>query len=135
MRGNGLRGAVRTSVLAGIVFGAVAALPDEAHAVPFFCQVDQVVEFTTTNARVGVHCANSIVLNGQTIRFIGVSPTAGSTARFVQLATSALLSGRIFLVDIPNTSAGGVAGGISYPANVSGCVAADCRTPAAFSLI
>jgi hypothetical protein len=94
-----------------------------AFADDFDCHPDEVNE--VTSGRVFVHCSNSIVLSGATIRFISILTTDQSTAsRFVSLATAALLSGKVFRVDVPASSA----------TNVSGCGASNCRTPASFSL-
>ena len=89
----------------------------------FQCVPLQVVEIV--GSRVHVQCSNSIVLNGNTVSYVSVSTTNASVAaRFMATANQAFLSGKRFWAAIPTAST----------TNISGCSAADCRTPSQFGL-
>ena len=106
---------------AASLFGAAPS----AHAIWFHCVPENVVE--VVGSRVHVYCSNSIAVGSpsQTIRFIAISTSNSAVAnRFMSTANAAFMSGKRFLADIPSSSA----------TNVSGCSAADCRTPAQFGL-
>jgi hypothetical protein len=112
-----MRSISKLIVLAAVVIGTV--MPASAHAAIFDCSPVEVGEFA--GSRIHVECANP---NSGGIRFIAINSTSSAAQRFVSMATSALLAGKIFRVDIPSTST----------TNVSGCGASDCRTPTFFGV-
>jgi hypothetical protein len=78
-------------------------------------------------------CSSEIHPSLNSARFIAIGASdVAKMARFVSMATAALLSGKVFRMAIAPTSAGG---GFGVPANVAGCAAADCRTPSGFTLV
>jgi hypothetical protein len=110
---------VKAILCSGVVM-AGAAVPSIAQAAPTWhnCDVRDVTEVSTPNARVQVRCWAPSTPVGEYIA-IGVTDAARAQ-RFLSIALAAQLSGRKFSVLIdPATSAG----------NVAGCGAADCRTP------
>jgi len=111
-------------VLSALVLGASSIAPSQAHAAWFSCNPDEVAE--VGGNRVHVRCATNIaVASGVSIRYIAISNSnVGAAARFVSIATSALLSGKTFRADLPSSSS----------TNVTGCASSDCRTPAGIAV-
>jgi len=73
-----------------------------------------------------MRCNNTVVINGQTIRYIAVPVTDAARAnRFMQLGSTALLSGKRLRGSLPTAST----------TNAPGCGASDCRTPDAFAVL
>ena len=106
-----------------LVIGGVAAVPNAASADWLTCNVREVGEFSN---RVHVRCWNSIVVNGNTVTYLAIGKTDTTmVARFISLATSSLLSGKPFSVDVP----------VSATGNVSGCGSTNCRTPSVWLLL
>lgn len=107
----------------GIMIGTLSAAPSIASADTFFaCTVVNVFEYSN---RVHARCSNSITLNGNTVRYIAISNSDGNkAARFTAQATSAFLSGKKFIADLPTAST----------TNTSGCASSDCRTPSSFGI-
>jgi len=98
-------------------------LTASANAAEFACQADEIVEF---GARIHVRCANSYELaSGDDIRYIAIGKDDIAKAnRFTSLGTTAVVSGYIFYVKMPEES----------DSNVPGCQTNDCRTPSAFGI-
>lgn len=112
----------KTLLTVTLIIAGLTALPSIASAGWFSCTPNEVLE---VDNRIHVRCSNSVVLDGNTIRYIAIAKTDESkAARFISLGTSALLSGKIFQVYIPTASS----------TNVSGCAATDCRTPTSFGV-
>jgi len=116
----------KLAMFAFAALSAFSAAPRHAHAAWFDCDVSEIGE--VVGSRLHVKCNNSIVLNGQTIRYIAISSTSSAAPRFAALGNAAVMSGRTFRANVPTTSAGA-------PANTSGCSATDCRTPDQFFLL
>jgi hypothetical protein len=117
--------------LAVLATGLLYTSPDKAHAAGWFnCEIDTIFEFgpaytTTGDANtMQVHCANSVVTG---VQYLGLQLTAGTygttqaekQARFLSMATSALLSARRFRVYWVDTQCGS---------------SANCRLVTAWSL-
>jgi hypothetical protein len=107
---------------AALAFAGLAAFATEARADWYNCRPIEVLEFS---GRVHVRCSNVMTLGGNRIFFVAIKNTDDlKVQRWITLANSALLSGKIFKANIPASSS----------TNVSGCLAADCRTPTAFGI-
>jgi hypothetical protein len=105
------------------VFGIVGLVPAQAMAGWFSCQPTEVIEFGN---RIHVRCSNTVTLDGDVVRYVAIGKSDNATsARFVSLGNAALLSGKVFRVYLATTSA----------SNTTGCLASDCRTPAAFGVM
>ena len=101
----------------------IAFAPSEARADGWYeCQADQVLEQSN---RVRVRCKNVLSINGNNVTFFAIDKTdATKASRFVSMASASVLSGQLFIVFAPDSSA----------TNVSGCDAGNCRTPTTFGL-
>lgn len=111
-------------LVACLFVGTLGFATERARADAFFeCIPDEVTEFSN---RIHVRCENSIATPaGNVIRYVAIAKTDAALAqRFLTLANAALLSGRFFLVLIPDSATG----------NVSGCGSSDCRTPPTFGI-
>jgi hypothetical protein len=133
-----LTSSVQSRLIAGaaLLCAVLFVTPGRAHAVFLDCQIDGVGEVTASyGPRIHAHCVNSITLNSQVIQYIAIASSSPSAQRFLSLLTAAMLAGKRVRFDIHNSSAGGTIAGVAFPANVAGCSAFDCRTPASFDLI
>lgn len=100
----------------------IPLLPATALADWFNCEPTEVIEWST---RIHVRCSNAHAIGSSSIRWVAIDKTdVDKAARFISLANAALLSDRIFLVQVSASSG----------SNVSGCLATDCRTPSAFGV-
>ena len=113
----------KTLVAVSLILVGITAAPSIASAVTFECAARDVYEYS---GRIHVYCTNSITLDGDKVRFVAIAKTdADQAARFVSMATAAILSGKTFRTSIPESSS----------SNVSGCKSKDCRTPYGFGLV
>lgn len=113
---------LRIAALLGVVCSASALNAQPARADWFSCEPENVYEWI--GSHLSVKCSNTIALGGDQVKWIAVSTAADYADRFMRQAQAALLSGKIFLVEIPQSST----------SNVPGCDAASCRTPNSFGL-
>jgi hypothetical protein len=138
-KSNRTRIASKVLLTLAAVAAAAFAAPEPATAdIVGFCQVNLVGEFLTTNPRMAVGCSTPIQVcsvggavsgctgRGGTVRnisWLSMSSTATAASRLQAVATTAMLTGKPLLVDLP-----GVAG--ILPA---GCQSTDCRVPLFFA--
>ena len=114
---------MKTRLLAlTLALAPVALAPMASQAAWFNCTPDEILEHSN---RLAVHCTNTIVLSGNTVHYLAISKANGGVVgRFLTAALGAFMSGGVFSVDIPDTSAG----------NTPDCGAANCRSPQAWGM-
>lgn len=113
-----------TALFVASFAGAIILLPAAAKADSWFsCQPTEVIELSN---RIHVRCSNTITAGTDVVRYLAVGKTdTNAAARFISLANAALLSGKIFRVIVPTSSA----------TNIAGCLTTDCRTPTTFGVM
>ena len=95
----------------------------QAYAATFSCTPAEIRERSST---LQVRCSNSISLNGNTVSWLALGVSDSERARrFLSIATTALVSKRRLIVDIPTVYAGQT--GVL-------CNSSDCRIPTWFSV-
>lgn len=111
------------ALIARLAALALAALPSMALADTWFeCRAISIVE---SNNRVAVQCSNTVDANGDDVFYVAISNAdAPKTARFVSMASTAVVSGQIFYALIPDSAA----------TNTNGCLSTNCRTPWSWGL-
>ncbi len=108
--------------LSALLFGALSLNAAAASATWHSCTVKEVIDYSN---RISVLCTNSITFGSNVVNNAAIPVTDVAKAeRFMAAANAGLLTGTIFWVDLPSSSS----------TNVSGCLASNCRTPAAFGL-
>lgn len=95
-----------------MIFAPSLFRPSTARAVETTCDILQVAEWVGLN--VAVYCRNEQTVSG--VYFIAVPAHMPHASRFLSLAQMAMLSGKTFYADIPETGSGEF-----------GCRPQDCR--------